>query len=148
MKAITICQPYAWLITLPETDPRHKRVENRTWPTRYRGPLLIHAGKSRDWLDTWEDITPQEVAALQYGVIVAKANLTACLPLAEIRHGRYPDRLCWLSGHQHAEGPFCWVLEDVMPLEPMPCTGARGLWDYWPPAPALEAAGPLFGETQ
>lgn len=28
-----------------------KRVENREWPTSYRGPLLIHAGKSREWLD-------------------------------------------------------------------------------------------------
>src|SRR3546814_4442712 len=45
MKALTICQPYAELILLGL-----KRVENRSKPTRHRGPLLIHAGKSRDWL--------------------------------------------------------------------------------------------------
>jgi hypothetical protein len=45
MKALTICQPYAHLIVRGE-----KRVENRTWPTRYTGPLAIHAGKSRQWL--------------------------------------------------------------------------------------------------
>jgi hypothetical protein len=44
-KALTICQPYAELIARGE-----KVIENRTWPTSYRGPLLIHAGKSREWL--------------------------------------------------------------------------------------------------
>lgn len=53
MKALTICQPYAALICLPSTDWRHKRVENRKWFTSYRGPLLIHAGKSRDWLEVY-----------------------------------------------------------------------------------------------
>ena len=45
MKALTICQPYPHLIMLGE-----KPVENRTWATSYRGPLAIHAGKSRQWL--------------------------------------------------------------------------------------------------
>ncbi len=44
MKALTICQPYAELIMRGV-----KRVENRTWATRYKGALLIHAGKSREW---------------------------------------------------------------------------------------------------
>lgn len=38
-KALSIRQPYAWLIVAG-----HKPVENRTWTTNYRGPLLIHAG--------------------------------------------------------------------------------------------------------
>ena len=40
MKALTIWQPYADHI-LDGT----KTVENRAWPTSYRGPLIIHAGK-------------------------------------------------------------------------------------------------------
>lgn len=40
MKALTISQPYASLIARGE-----KFVENRRWPTPYRGPLAIHAGK-------------------------------------------------------------------------------------------------------
>ena len=45
MQAITICQPYASLIIgWPAMPPEIlKRVENRTWPTRYRGPLVIDA---------------------------------------------------------------------------------------------------------
>lgn len=41
MKALSILQPWAWLIV-----NGYKPVENRTWATKFRGPLLIHAGKS------------------------------------------------------------------------------------------------------
>ncbi|EPA7489326.1 ASCH domain-containing protein [Yersinia enterocolitica] len=38
MKAISIRQPWAWLIINGLKD-----IENRTWCTTYRGPVLIHA---------------------------------------------------------------------------------------------------------
>lgn len=40
MRALSILQPWAWLIA-----EGHKPVENRHWSTTYRGPFLIHAGK-------------------------------------------------------------------------------------------------------
>src|SRR5438045_8559495 len=39
MKALSIRQPWAWLIV-----NGHKPVENRSWSTKYTGKLLIHAG--------------------------------------------------------------------------------------------------------
>ena len=42
MKALTIRQPHATLIALGV-----KHIETRSWPTTYRGPLAIHAGKHR-----------------------------------------------------------------------------------------------------
>ena len=39
MKALTIHQPYASLIAVGA-----KRYETRSWATRYRGPIAIHAG--------------------------------------------------------------------------------------------------------
>ena len=38
-RALSIRQPWAWLIL-----NGYKDLENRTWRTDYRGPLLIHAG--------------------------------------------------------------------------------------------------------
>jgi hypothetical protein len=38
MKAITVRQPWAWLVVTGKKD-----IENRTWRTHYRGKLLIHA---------------------------------------------------------------------------------------------------------
>lgn len=40
MKALSIRQPWAWLIV-----NGHKDVENRTWSTGFRGDFLVHAGK-------------------------------------------------------------------------------------------------------
>ena len=40
MKALPVTQPYATLVALGA-----KHIETRSWSTRYRGPLAIHAGK-------------------------------------------------------------------------------------------------------
>ena len=52
MRAISIQQPWAYFLF------HGKPLENRDWPTSYRGPLLIHAGKTfdyegADWI--WEN---------------------------------------------------------------------------------------------
>ncbi len=44
MKCISTRQPWAYLIT-----KGIKPVENRTWSSDYRGPLLIHASLTFDW---------------------------------------------------------------------------------------------------
>jgi hypothetical protein len=41
MKALSLIQPWASLIVLGE-----KRIETRSWPTRHRGHLAIHANKN------------------------------------------------------------------------------------------------------
>ncbi len=40
MKAISIRQPWAWLIV-----NGHKDIENRSWRTKYRGQVLVHASQ-------------------------------------------------------------------------------------------------------
>lgn len=44
MKAITVLQPYASLIACGA-----KRIETRSWATKYRGPIAIHAGLSKKY---------------------------------------------------------------------------------------------------
>jgi hypothetical protein len=43
MKILSIRQPWAYLITRGS-----KNIENRSWPTNYRGPVLIHASLKVD----------------------------------------------------------------------------------------------------
>src|SRR5262249_33954768 len=43
MKILSIRQPWAYLITRGS-----KSIENRSWPTNYRGPVLIHASLKID----------------------------------------------------------------------------------------------------
>lgn len=112
-KALTICQPWAWAIVHGA-----KRVENRTWPTRYRGWLAIHAGKSKAWLcDDLPDGTPVPTD-LVFGAVVGVAWLDDVVR---------PDAC---GDDPFAFGPWCWRLTKVSPLvEPVPCRGAQGLWD-------------------
>lgn len=100
MKALTVCQPYADMIAKNE-----KPIENRNWPTAYRGPLAIHAGKSRSWLDEDDE---RERPDMPFGAVVAIVRLADCVRVADL-----PESL---RDHHHANGPWCWVLEDIQPL--------------------------------
>ena len=130
MKALTICQPYAELIALLE-----KPVENRTWTTDYRGPLAIHAGKSRDWLGPGD---MERYPDMAFGAFVAVGNLVACLRVNSITSSHDPKMIA-LAANVHTEGPWCWVLDNVRRIDPIPYRGAQGLWDA--PDDLFPAAG-------
>jgi hypothetical protein len=127
MKALTICQPYAELIARGD-----KPIENRTWPTSYRGQLAIHAGKSRAWLgddDEEAALYAVDVTRIPFGAVVAVVDLVACLHQDQAWPGRWRD----LKDHEHANGPWCWVLENVRRLPaPIDARGAQGLWEWLP----------------
>lgn len=127
-RALTIHQPYAELIRTGR-----KRCENRTWMTGYRGPLYIHAGKSRDWLtldredklDTAYNIAIDHMA---FGAIVALATLVDCVHIDRVAQPHIAAKYPWLEEHEHTHGPWCWILDKVTPLVPRPWRGAQGLF--------------------
>lgn len=56
MKAITIKQPYATLICMGLKD-----IENRTWKTKFRGRLYIHAAADAKNVHTfWNELVSDE----------------------------------------------------------------------------------------
>lgn len=116
MKALTVRQPFASLIMLPDSDPRHKRTENRIWTDAYRGPLLIHAGKSRGWIEPSEEDSRIDeeglpIADLVFGVILGVVDVIDHLPQL-IVETKYPK----LYGHRYIEGPYCIVVSNVRPF--------------------------------
>lgn len=80
MKALSILQPWAWLIV-----HGYKPVENRSWQTTFRGPFLVHAGKGFDQKGydfvraTRPDIPLPAPADFLRGGIVGMATLTDCV---------------------------------------------------------------------
>lgn len=132
MRALTILQPWAALIMSCE-----KRVENRTWPTKYRGRFYVYAGKSRDALviKTVDGVeycahTGKRVEDLRFGFVVGVAVLLDCLPIEEVRAGVHDRAYGWLREHQYTEGPWCWVLaQNPASVGPWPYKGAQGLFD-------------------
>ena len=131
MKALTICQPYAHLIAIGA-----KRVENRGWPTKYRGHIAIHAGKNRNWLALNEAGDMDEdyeipLSEMDFGAVIATAVVADCVQADRIRQGQMEAKHFGLKDHVHVEGPWCWILTEVVRLEtPIPCKGAQGFWEF------------------
>lgn len=123
MKALTVCQPYAHLITVGA-----KFVENRTWHVAYRGWLAVHAGSSTLWMrsEDWH-----EFPAVVFGGFVAVARLVGVMSVQRARAiARREPEYAWLADHPHLEGPMCWIFNEVRPLtRAVACSGRRGLWD-------------------
>lgn len=115
MKALSVCQPWAWAIL-----HAGKSVENRTWRTRHRGPLLIHASSSRKWLkpkllSNWQHAygTPlPSIQELPFGAIIGQVELVDCVPIDAMEPGN-----AW------AVGPWCWILANPVVTTPIPCKG-------------------------
>lgn len=117
MKAISIRQPWAWLIV-----NGHKDIENRDWPTRFRGPVLIHASKGmtrgeyedcRDHCD-YLGVTIPAFADLERGGIVGEANIVDC-----VSESVSP----WFFGR------FGFVLKDAKTLPFRPLKGQLSFFD-------------------
>jgi len=129
-RALTVRQPWAFLILRPDVPESGrarlrelglvKDVENRTWGTRVRGRVWVHAGRewdggetvARNRLARWMGVTvPSE---LPLGAIVGSVEIVDC-----VREMDSP----WFGG------PFGFVLADPRPLrEPVPCAGKQGFW--------------------
>ena len=121
MKAISIRLPWAWLIV-----HGYKDVENRTWATKHRGPILIHAGKTLDryFYQVRQGVRAQGVLAqgvefpdarhIERGGIVGQVIIVDCVTE---------------SSSEWFDGPYGFVLEDAQPLPFQPCKGRLGIFD-------------------
>lgn len=86
MKAISIRQPWAWLIV-----NGYKDIENRSWRTKYRGQVLIHASqgvKKAEYERAKElterlGITLPDSSSFETGGIVGVATITDCVEQSE-----------------------------------------------------------------
>lgn len=138
MKCISVRQPWAWLIVRPDLEGlaraaaiergELKTIENRTWRTRHRGALLIHAAQGMA-LAQYEavqraldapgapGITLPPPHALRRGGIVGVGMLADCLEPGM--------RQSWW----HMPGCFGFELQDVRPTAFVPLKGRLMLFD-------------------
>ena len=115
MKCVTVWQPWAELIVAGVKD-----VENRSWTTAYRGPVLIHAGRRMRAADL-DDLAHRHGielgrSALELGAILGVVDLVDCREEVTSR---------W-----HHQGSFGWYLENPRRLpSPIPYKGQLRLFD-------------------
>ena len=123
MKTLSIQQPWAWAIVHGFKD-----IENRTWRTKYRGPLLIHAGKKEDTESVEYVVRMVAAQTNDLPALVIQDYIRQGHRGAVVGHARLSD--C-VSAHRSEwfEGPWGFVLDDAMPLQPHPYKGRLGLFD-------------------
>ncbi len=135
MKALSIRQPWAWLILHGGKD-----IENRSWPTRFRGRFLIHAAKgctrneyaeAVDFVWTfWGGKKGREIPMLnqlERGGIIGEAELVDCVEESSSRWfmGNYNV----LENQRRNLKLHGFVLRNVKPLPFRPCKGALGFFE-------------------
>ncbi len=118
MKALSIRQPWAWLITRG-----FKEIENRGWPTKFRGRIYVHAGMTMDVnvpglfiTENWILVllTPEQreeylIAPMDRGALIGEVDIVDC-----VTESRSP----WF------DGKYGFVLANPELYEkPIPCTG-------------------------
>lgn len=123
MKALSVRQPWAWLLSTG-----WKNVENRTWPTSFRGRFLIHASKTMTEADYRACILflqgfswgPDVLAVipdpkmLKRGGIVGEATLLDCVKSHDSE---------WFTGD------YGFVMADPHQLKFYPLKGALGFFE-------------------
>jgi hypothetical protein len=122
-------------------EPLQKRVENRSWkpPQSIVGNhLALHAAKSwsEDGREFIADVLGIEVpnnADSPHSQIFAVCRVTGYVE--DTSDDRLtPEQRGWFFG------PYGWLLDDFVKLvDPVPCTGAMGLWGFDKKQEALEA---------
>lgn len=130
MKALSIRQPWAWLIIHGGKD-----VENRSWPTWFRGQVLIHASKGmskEEWEDGYEyarygvgGIIIPGPDQLQRGGIIGQAEIIDCVTSSDSP---------WF------EGPHGFILRNAKPVPFRPFKGELGLFETHLELTELETA--------
>ncbi len=115
MRALSVRQPWAWLIVNGCKD-----IENRTWATRFRGRVHVHAGQrimpedfpeQRAYLRRLGIRVPPD---LPRGAIVGEVTITDCVKFSDSP---------WFGG------PYGFVLaEPVIYPIPRPCRGKLGFF--------------------
>lgn len=101
MRCLSIRQPWADLILYG-----HKDIENRTWSTKHRGRLLVHAGMTYD-----ED-----------GAASLHARYPALVDAARVRTGRVLGAVEVVGCVARSDspwffGPVGWPLRNPVPFQ-------------------------------
>lgn len=122
MKVLTLKQPWATLVA-----EGIKKYEFRSWKTKYRGKLLIHAGAGVDK----KELKRFEKLKLDYPSkrILAEVELEDCLKIDEELNNKIIAENNIAYGSKKREG-YAWKLTNIKKIESKEIiNGKLGLWN-------------------
>ena len=124
MKVLTIKQPWASLII-----EGYKKFEFRSWKTKYRGELLIHAGKAID-KEAYERLKGY-LTEMPLGKIIGKVELINCIKTTpEFFEERLKENKDIYTKSIFKED-YAWQVEVKEKFDkPIEVKGKLGVWNY------------------
>jgi hypothetical protein len=135
MKAITLHQPYATLVMLGYDIKWH---ETRSWSTKHRGQLAIHAAAGQHAYAREAAKNPLIAEALAaHGLTYDTLPYGALLGTVELRavHEMTPELIAEQTPTELATGDwtpgrYAWQLENRQAYgAPVPCRGYQQIWN-------------------
>jgi len=123
-KAITLLRPWAEFVV-----SGLKVVENRMWPTKHRGLLVIHAGKGYDY--DWTEKLPQGVAMACMLYLKGQNTTAELTPTGLVGVVTVVDCTEEVKDPRwHQDGMYGWYLKDARRFKKaVPYSGKQGFWD-------------------
>lgn len=124
MKAITIKQPFASLII-----EGYKEYEFRTWRTKFRGDILIHAGKGVDKkaMEKYKHLVSDCPSGCMLGIV----KITDCIKIDDEAREMLKDNIVYdnVVNNKDWDG-FGFKIESIRKVENTPANGKLSLWDF------------------
>jgi len=124
MKALSIKQPWAWLIATGQKD-----IENRNWAPTFKGRIYIHAGQSFDfdgfnWLCVHSRGRLDKVDLNECASLAIYWRISAIIGEVDIVDHVTQSQSPWFTG------PHGFVLANpLLYKKPIPCKGRPGFFE-------------------
>jgi hypothetical protein len=117
MRCLAVRQPYAWAIVAGAKD-----IENRSWTTDYRGPVIIQASSSKTEVSKLAKAHKLATERFAFSALIGVADLVDVVPLS-------PE----LEPNPSAWGPHCWRFANARIFrEPITAKGKLNLYTLAP----------------
>ena len=124
MKVLSIRQPWASLIV-----EGYKKYEFRSWKTKYRGKILIHASGmiEKKMLERFKEYDLD----IKTSAIIGEAELTDCIKVDKDFNDKLKSIDPVVYGNSNHDETYAWKLDNIkMYNEIIPIKGKLGLWNY------------------
>lgn len=145
MKVLSLLQPWATLVVIGA-----KKIETRSWNTKYRGDLLIHASKNKKiaseiiytypfnkvLTEHFKHVREPDINDLPFGAIIGKAQITDTCETELHNALNYAWGDYVITDEERAFGDYspnryCWLLKNAVEFKnPIKAKGSLSLWEH------------------
>lgn len=138
IRCISLIQPWATLVAIGA-----KKYETRSWETKYRGWLAIHASKG--FPNDCKELCLEEpfrsalfnsgirtIGDIPRGQVLAVVNLTDCITTNQWTPPFMSDEF---EFGDYGADRFAWKMDDARKVKPFDAKGSLGIWRLLRPLP-------------